>query len=48
MADALFTHRNTVNYRMQKIHALLHDDLASARYRFELQMAFYIQELLRN
>lgn len=46
-ADALFTHRNTINYRMQKINSLLKKDLASAQDKFDLKMAFYIRKMIQ-
>lgn len=46
-AQTLFTHRNTINYRMQKINALLKKDLTSAQDKFDLKMAFYIKKMLQ-
>lgn len=45
-ADALYTHRNTINYRIKKIRSLLQNDLTSTDYKFNLKMAFYIKEML--
>ena len=45
-ADALFTHRNTVSYRLAKIRELLPCDLSSAEERFALLLAFYIEDYL--
>lgn len=46
-ASALYTHRNTINYRMKKIQSLLQKNLNSSDVRFNLTMAFYIKEVLQ-
>lgn len=45
-ADALFVHRNTVNYKIGKIGELLHKDLSSLQVRMELLLAFMLQDML--
>ena len=44
VSDALFCHRNTTNYRIKKIKDLLGSDLEERNIRFQLQMAFHVQE----
>jgi hypothetical protein len=46
-ANFLYNHRNTINYRMKKIHDLLKKDLTSTEDKFNLRMAFYIKEYMR-
>lgn len=46
-AQAAFTHRNTINYRMGKIRELLHCNLDDAAVRFEFMLAFYIADYLQ-
>lgn len=46
IANELYTHRNTVSYRMNKIKALLKNELETPKERFIYQMAFYIKEIL--
>ncbi len=43
-AAKLFTHRNTIVYRIRKIKDLLHTELDNASMKFELLLAFYIRE----
>lgn len=45
MAQALYTHRNTVIYRVANIKKLLGSDLDSTQERFLYQMAFYIRKM---
>lgn len=45
-ADILYTHRNTVNYRIKKIRSLLPYNLSSMEDKFTLKMAFYIKDVL--
>jgi hypothetical protein len=45
-ANFLYNHRNTINYRIKKIHDLLKKDLTSED-KFNLKMAFYIKEFLK-
>lgn len=46
ISEAMFTHRNTVLYRIKKMKELLSNDLVSAKDRFPYEMAFYIKEIL--
>jgi hypothetical protein len=46
VSDALFCHRNTINYRMKKIKALLHCDLEDSQTFFQLELAFRVREYL--
>jgi len=46
VAVATFTHRNTINYRMKKIHQLLKMDLTSTEEKFRLYLAFQIKDYL--
>ena len=43
-AEAMFTHRNTISYRLGKIREIVPFDLASAEDCFALMMAFYIED----
>lgn len=45
-AQALFTHRNTVSYRLEKIKSILGEDLSSSQTIFNLTLAFYIDDYL--
>ena len=47
VSDAMYCHRNTTNYRIKKIKALLETDLDSQETLFRLQLAFYIREYQR-
>lgn len=44
VSEAMYCHRNTTNYRIKKIKALLETDLDSQEMLFRLQLAFYIRE----
>jgi len=44
IAKELFTHRNTIQYRMNKIKELLDCNLEDAKDRFNYQLAFYIKD----
>lgn len=46
VAQEMFTHKNTVNYRMHKIYELLGTQLETAGERFPYEMAFYIKDAL--
>ncbi|OXS25704.1 MAG: hypothetical protein BI182_16525 [Acetobacterium sp. MES1] len=46
VADASFTHRNTINYRMKKIRQLLNMELLTTAEKFNLQLAFLIKDYL--
>lgn len=45
IAKHLYTHRNTINYRLTKIKELLHNQLSSYEDMFPYMMAFYIKEM---
>lgn len=47
VSDEMYCHRNTTNYRIKKIKALLNADLDSRDVIFELQMAFHVREYIR-
>lgn len=44
VADEMYCHRNTTNYRIKKIKSLLGMDLDERETIFKLQMAFYLKE----
>lgn len=46
VAEAAFSHRNTINYRMKKIRQLLNIDLITPEEKFKLQLAFLIKDYL--
>ena len=45
IAQELYTHRNTINYRVQKIKALLDSDLDNSDELFKYTLAFYIKKM---
>lgn len=45
IAKHLYTHRNTINYRLTKIKELLNNSLSSYEDMFPYMMAFYIKEM---
>ncbi|MCI8949917.1 MAG: hypothetical protein HFG49_07715 [Lachnospiraceae bacterium] len=45
VAASTYTHRNTVNYRIQNIKKLLNNDLKTLEDLFPYQVAFYIQDM---
>lgn len=45
-AQDLFTHRNTISYRLEKIKSILGEDLSSSQTIFNLTLAFYIDDYL--
>lgn len=45
VSDAMYTHRNTVIYRIANIKKLLNSDLESTEDRFLYQLAFYIRNM---
>lgn len=45
VSDAMFTHRNTVIYRISNIKKLLGSDLDDTEEKFLLQLAFYIRNM---
>ena len=46
LADAVYVHRNTINYQLNKIKKILGKDFSSLQSRFELILAYQIRELL--
>ena len=47
-AEAMFLHRNTVNYRIQQISDLFGVDLTDSALLFKLQYSFYIDSYLKH
>lgn len=45
-ADALFVHRNTVNYKLNKVSEILNCDLTELSTRTRLSVAFMVNEIL--
>ena len=45
-ADELFVHRNTINYKLNKIEELLGIEMSSLAARTELMLAFNLQDIL--
>lgn len=45
-ADAAFTHRNTIKYRIIRIEELLHIDLQNASARLNLHLALYLYHFI--
>lgn len=45
VAEDTFTHRNTVNYRMQNIKQILRCELSNGEELFPYQVAFYIRDM---
>lgn len=48
MAEALFMHRNTINYRMNKIKEITKCEFSSLEEKMPYMLAFYIKEMLEN
>lgn len=46
-ANAMFTHRNTINYRLKKIRTLLPQNLDDPEDALLLKMAFYLEDIAR-
>lgn len=46
MSKDLFMHRNTINYRMNKIKEILNNDLSSFESKISYMIAFYIKNML--
>ncbi|MDR1136201.1 MAG: PucR family transcriptional regulator ligand-binding domain-containing protein [Clostridiales Family XIII bacterium] len=44
-AKAIFAHRNTVSYRLNRIRSLIGNDLSTADDRFHMRLVFYVKEL---
>ncbi|KIR02146.1 Regulator of polyketide synthase expression [Lachnospiraceae bacterium TWA4] len=47
VANQMFTHRNTVNYRMGKIREILHCDFTSQKERLPYLIAYHIGIILK-
>ena len=47
-AEALFIHRNTMRYRMNKIRRILDDDISDISVFLELKLAFAIKRYREN
>jgi hypothetical protein len=45
IASIMYTHRNTINYRITKIKQLLDNDIDTPEEKFEYMLAFYIKEM---
>lgn len=45
IASKMYTHRNTINYRITKIKELLESDLDTPEERFQYMLAFYIKNI---
>lgn len=48
MSKQLFMHRNTINYRLNKIKELLNKDLGTYEDKFPYMLAFYIKHILKD
>ena len=48
VAEDTFTHRNTVNYRIQKIKQIIGCELKNADELFVYQVAFYIRDMMKK
>lgn len=48
VADALFAHRNTINYRMKKIRELLGTNLETMQERCNYLLSFYVSDILKE
>ena len=48
VAEDTFTHRNTVNYRIQNIKKILGCELKNAEELFPYQVAFYIRDMTKK
>ncbi|MBP1743838.1 MAG: transcriptional regulator, PucR family [Firmicutes bacterium] len=47
-ASRLFMHRNTLLYKINKIHEILKADLSDPRVRFEINLGFMVKKLLNE
>jgi PucR family transcriptional regulator, purine catabolism regulatory protein len=45
-SKAMFIHRNTFIYRIEKIKQILHNDLKDAEYNFNCQLALHISKII--
>ncbi|WP_296877139.1 helix-turn-helix domain-containing protein [Thomasclavelia sp.] len=48
MAKKLYMHRNTINYRMNKIKELLNCDFENFEDKMEYMLAFYIKNIIKK
>lgn len=48
MAEAMYTHRNTINYRISKLRELLGSDLSDPDLRTRYRMAFYARDITQR
>lgn len=48
IADEMYTHRNTVHYRIEKIKNLLNCDFETMEEKFPYMMAFYIKDIVAH
>lgn len=48
IAAKMYTHRNTINYRISKIKQLINSDLENPEERFQYLLAFYIKNMRTN
>ena len=48
MAESLFMHRNTINYRLNKIKELTECQLDSFEEEMPYMLAFYIKEIVEK
>ena len=48
MAESLFMHRNTINYRLNKIKELTECQLDSFEEKMPYMLAFYIKEIVEK
>ena len=47
-ASRLFMHRNTLLYKINKIHEILKVDLSDPKVRFEINLGFMVKKLLNE
>ena len=47
-ASTMFTHRNTINYRLKKIRSLLPQNMDDSEDALLLKMAFYLEDIARS
>lgn len=47
-SDALFVHRNTVNYKLNKVSEILNVDLSELDVRTKLSVAFMVKEIMQH
>lgn len=44
-AEKMFTHYNTISYRLERIHQILNMDIEDGKVRFEIQLAILLYEM---